>query len=312
MCLGHSAHDVRSSHEIFNSPLKVTIEYTDYPTPKNYLHYHYGKDLGDTIKVWKVQTADGKEDEELGWGVVAQGNDFEDSPDAEVMAGGLNSKGPNAVALGRHGNLFHWGWVAAPGQMTDELKKTFINTVHYIKKFERQQPFVRRVANNRISLLDYCLLLDALPEIYKEYNPDDPAKAQEEMEKYRQMHLKRTFSDELIAKFGIDGMKYYNYFLENLEYVRIDSLHYSRFYIDEDAKAWGISNRSIELLDKAISVLEEKTRERNDEHNRAARILLRYTNKQFAWPQQWRAWFDENKDKLFFTDAGGYKFMVSP
>lgn len=45
-----------------------------------------------------------------GVGMVADGHGFEDSPDCERVGGGINSKGPMAVAMGRQANLLQWGF----------------------------------------------------------------------------------------------------------------------------------------------------------------------------------------------------------
>jgi hypothetical protein len=38
----------------------------------------------------------------------------------------------------------------------------------------------------------------------------------------------------------------------------------------------------------------------------------RYTDVAFDTPQQWQQWLDSNRDRLYFTDIGGYKFFVVP
>ena len=44
----------------------------------------------------------------------------------------------------------------------------------------------------------------------------------------------------------------------------------------------------------------------------ALRVLKRYTTEAFADAVGWRAWLDKTRDRLFFTDTGGYKFMARP
>ena len=39
-------------------------------------------------------------------------------------------------------------------------------------------------------------------------------------------------------------------------------------------------------------------------------MLERYTLCRFATPQEWRAWYEANKGRLFFTESGGWLFMV--
>ena len=134
------------SHEVFQTPLKVNLQFEDHAVPANYRHYPGGDKLGQTIKVWKVQT---KKFPEIDPGLVSDPYGFGDSPDAEVISSGLNSKGPDSVALGRHGNFFLWGFSASPTDMTPEARKCFINAVCYIKKFDGQKPLVRKKASGR-------------------------------------------------------------------------------------------------------------------------------------------------------------------
>ena len=117
ICLGDAAYGIRTEHEIFHKPFKVDIALEDRPTPSYYRSWPEGEKLGPTIKVWKVQ--------ERGWsvdrpnefsilpGMVSDPYGFEDSPDAEAIASGLNTKSPVSVAIGRHGNVLLWGFYSA-------------------------------------------------------------------------------------------------------------------------------------------------------------------------------------------------------
>lgn len=44
----------------------------------------------------------------------------------------------------------------------------------------------------------------------------------------------------------------------------------------------------------------------------ARSLLARYTNESFQSAEQWRSWFQDNEDRIFFSDVGGYKFFVIP
>ncbi len=52
--------------------------------------------------------------------------------------------------------------------------------------------------------------------------------------------------------------------------------------------------------------------EHGDEPDRALRVLKRYTTAEFADAKAWRSWLLANRDRLFFTDVGGFKFMIAP
>jgi hypothetical protein len=212
LCLEDVAHDVVSSHEVFQQPFRVDLRYDDRPIPAEYLPEERSKTggglvlagfvligaslvplfvrfmqsgpgaidsrrragsrnlltvglqiilaagfiatgwgvvvarrefdtSGETLKVWKVQT---KSFPAIDPGLVYDPYGFEDSPDAELIASGLNSKDPHAIALVRHGNFFLWGFSASPSDMTIEARKLFLNVTSYIRNFDHHKPIVHR------------------------------------------------------------------------------------------------------------------------------------------------------------------------
>jgi hypothetical protein len=52
--------------------------------------------------------------------------------------------------------------------------------------------------------------------------------------------------------------------------------------------------------------------EKNDRPGLALRLLKRYTSETFESPRQWRAWLTAHRGRLFFSDAGGYRFFITP
>jgi hypothetical protein len=268
------------SHEVFQKPLKVDLQFEDRKVPDNYRHYPGGDKLGDKIKVWKVQT---KKFPEIDPGMVSDPCGFGDSPDAEVISSGINSKGPDSVALGRHGNFFLWGFSGSPSDMTPEARKCFVNAVCYIKKFDGQKPFVRKTKSGREQALVYAGFM-------KQYADQE--------------FVKDLFPEDVRRRFGKDPEKYISYYKENLEYL-VPSRN--GFAVDEDVKQLGLSNRKVELLDKCVAMLE-----RGEQAELAMRALKRYTNENFTDAPRWRSWLHENRSRLFFTDVAGFKFLVAP
>lgn len=149
MCLARSAHGLAPNHPIFQGPFPVDLEFEDAATPPNYRAFPEGKDLPATLPVWHVDTTDYRSDKTLQPGTVAPGYGFTDSPDAEVIAGGINSKGPTAVALGRQASLLLWGFAAEPSRMTPSGRHAFLNSICYIQKFDHAPRLVRRKASGR-------------------------------------------------------------------------------------------------------------------------------------------------------------------
>jgi len=245
-----AAHAESLDHEVYSKPLKVEPKFEAMKTPEHYRGYPDGDKLPDKMRVWRVQNS-GKQ---YG-GVVAQGYGFADSPDAEIIALGVNRKAYGNVGIGRHGNILQWGYWAPPSQMTDAGKKLFINCVHYISRFDGKRCLIRKSCHGRMEAI---------------------GRAKE------------------LAK----------YYRDNFELI----YYYNTFRVDSELKSLGItSNRTVDALERLISLLKDEA------HAETARSLLaRYTTRSFQSPEQWRSWFEQNEDRIFFTDVGGYKFHIVP
>jgi hypothetical protein len=111
--------------------------------------------------------------------------------------------------------------------------------------------------------------------------------------------------EPLRTRFGRNADKYAAYYKENFEYFRKE-IGQDAFEVDEEAKAIGPSNRSVEMLARCVSKLENK-----EQPDLALRLLKRYTQEDFKTAGQWRAWLDANRSRLFFSDVGGYKFFLA-
>ena len=337
LCLDANAHHFRAEHPIFNGPFPVKMTVQMQPTPEDAYHYAYYYDgkIPDSIPMWKVQTKGYKTDEGFRVGMVSRPWGFEDSPDAEYISSGVCAKTLDAVAIGRHGNFLHWGFSASPRYMTDEAKTVFANAVVYISQFAGQVPVARKY-NDRIATREYLKELKYLAtraawqervEMDKEWAKqrlEKKAKAEakqakgETLTEDEQMMLNfkpqppmtyedmlKRYQDNAFEMFGTNEQAYLDYYDSNKD----------RFYggegsyvltVDEDVKAWGIPNNDIRLLDKAITEWEK-----GGETERAQRVLERYTLCRFGTPQEWRSWYEANKGRLFYTESGGWLFMVN-
>src|SRR5436853_674153 len=149
---------MRLDHPIFNAPHKVHIQLEDIPVPEHYAHYA-SRAVPATFKAWKVfnrppkpasdsRGADSRPSTE-NVGMVSDGFGFEDSPDCEWISSGLNSKGPDSLALGRQANFFLWGFACTPELLTASAKDVFTNAIVWMKQFDGQRPIVKKVASPR-------------------------------------------------------------------------------------------------------------------------------------------------------------------
>ena len=116
LCLDADAHSWRKDHPIFKGPFPVKMTVVDKPTPAEAFHYAYDYDgeMPKKLPMWKVQTKGYATDKGFRIGLVSRPWGYEDSPEAEYISSGVCQKSLNAVAIGRHANFFHWGFVASP------------------------------------------------------------------------------------------------------------------------------------------------------------------------------------------------------
>lgn len=337
LCLDAAAHHWRDGHPIFHGPFAVKMTVEIRPTPEDAYHYPYYYDgpIPDRIPMWNVQTKGYMTDSNMPIGMVARPWGYEDSPDAEYISSGVCQKTLDAVAIGRHGNFLHWGFAASPDYLTEEAKPVLANAIVYISQFAGQTPIARKYSD-RIATREYLKELRYLltREYYEERLESDAkwvekmlAEKNEVLEKqargekltsretqklsYTPMTETRTFEQHLerygkdfYKMFGTDIKAYGRYFDENYDYFYGGEGSYV-LRVDEDVKSLGIPNYDKRLLDKAIRMIED-----NRDQEKAKRILTRYTLVDFPTVAQWRDWYETNKDRLFWTEAGGWLFLI--
>lgn len=304
LCLDAQAHNWVPDHPIFHGPFPVTMTTELCPTPEDARHYTYFYDapLPDSTLMWRVQTKGYQDERGFPVGMVARPWGYVDAHDSEYISSGVCAKTIDAVAIGRHGNFLHWGFAASPEYLTEEAKQVLANAIVYISNFNGKGMLVRKY-NERIATREYFKELKymASREPYEERVQWALEAGQTPMtfEEYLKRYEKEAF-DVL----GTDIEKYPAYYDENLPYFYGGEGSYI-VSIDTDCKEWGIDNHDPALLDKAIRCLEEGV-----ETERANRILSRYTLCSFDSPSEWRAWFRKYRKKLFFTESGGWVFMI--
>jgi len=337
LCLSGYAHSTNFDHPIFKGPYKVKPKMEMRKTPAEAKTYTYLCDepLPETMPMWSVQTKDYENTPGYRIGLVSREDGFFDSPDVEFISGGVSSKSIGAVAIGRHGNFFSWGFAASPTDMTEAGRMAFVNAVVYMKQFNGQTPIARKfndaiATRNHARFMKYVFsndfyneyvetvkktqtflnnMRDSLTEVKK--NGGVLTESQEAiMQMPRQQIPSRAqilsqYGGSLYKTFGDDKEAVNEYLDKNIDYLYPDANPFN-VNIDTDAKLLGIANNNKQLLNKAIGMLE-----RGEDTDVANRILTRYTLCRFTSPQEWRAWYDKYQDKLFFTESGGWLFLVN-
>lgn len=337
-CLNSDAHHLNTQHAIFKGPLeRVMPTLVMKETPEGIYHYTSGDTIPKEIPMWRVNIPEAFNGE-TPIGLVSRGDRFTEGPDAEVISSGVCTKDVGAVALGRHGNFFLWGFGSSPAEMTEEAKKVFVNVVAYMKQFDGRMPITRkyneRMATTgmiketvgRVSKEGY----DEHVKMINEFNESN-AKEKKRIEDKKSAGQALTLSEEESLKylgfpqpagsyeeylkknmakyadrFGTNAAAYQQFMKNNMDYLYCDPNAFYDYSVDEDVQKIGVSNHSIKLLDACIDMMK-----RNDQPDLALRVLKRYTGENFTTAKEWSKWLTGNRKKLFFSETGGYRFIIN-
>lgn len=338
LCLEADALGWKKDHPIFQGPFKVKIQPEMKPTPPSTFEYAeiYGYTLPAQTEMWTVQTKSYANDPSYRIGMVSRPEGFLDSPEAEIISGGVCAKSIDAVAIARHGNFFHWGFSASPDYLTEAGKAALANAIIYISKFSGQHIIARKLnetiaTRKTVDLKKFIASRTSWQETNdlnrQFYHMVDSIRTQalakrkagEELSSIEQIYLNNetqkpqelTYAEYMKERFpllyhvfGDDAAEYQRYFDKNRAWLRPVGEGYD-LDIDEDVRTLGIANNDKHLLDSCITMLEKGV-----EPELATRVLHRYTLCRFAAPAEWRDWYDTYQDKLFFTESGGWLWLV--
>lgn len=339
LCLLGHAYNMNTKNAIFKGPYKVKLTMVERPTPagaKEYAEITH-EQLPSTLPMWKVQNKDYQNTKGYKVGMVTREWGYLDSPDTEIISGGESAKSYGAISIGRHANFLHWGFSASPTDMTEEAKPVFLNAVVYISKFAGHRIIARKLnegISTRTSVDERKYIVskenyETYKSIIEESNKQmkqmaDSLKKVEaaggklsDTEKlYAQMgdnpqpipeyidYVKQRAGD-LYEKFGTNVDEYVKYYTDNRPYF-YGNLDDYEVKLDEDAKSLCIANNDKRILDKAISMWEN-----NQDVEKAKRILYHYTLLRYDNAKQWRQWYNKYQSKLFFTESGGWLWLVN-
>jgi hypothetical protein len=272
---------VRLDHPIFQGPLTVDVVLDKVPY----------EDAHDGQGTWLVHS--GEFGKGCDVGMVSDGHGFEDSPDCERISGGINSKGPQAIAIGRQANMLQWGFYGAPDRLTESAKRAFLNAIVYMRKFDGQGPLVQKQGRGRSWFSQYIDMLAHLkPEELKNRG-------------------ERTYAGYLLGQFpaeltrdAVDIERLRKWYSEHEEFFGPGTNQHETA-IDADLVALQLSNRTPAFLDWLLGKLSKP----GDEQ--ALRLAGRYLGPEHGADARTAvAWIEANRPFLFFSDTGGYRWFV--
>ena len=228
-----------------------------------------------------------------GWCTYAE--DMAESPEVEVVCGGINSKTPSAAAVWRQGNLLHFGFEPDPDEMNEAGRALLVDAIAYIARFTEDRPIMRTPS----PFAGREFLTRA--RIGRWMNKGDPA--------YWGL-LKSAFDRTTLDAAGVRTIEDFRaWFRRVRDVLRPD--REGLLTVDAEARAAGLVPGRPEFFDRAVAALAAA----GADSARARLLLARYAPEgpgEHAQAPEWAAWWRSHRDYLFFGEVGGYRWYLDP
>jgi hypothetical protein len=162
--------------------------------------------------------------------------------------------------------------------MTEAGRRLFLNCIHYIHRFDGRIPLIHRQMSGRLNALNAASVLKIIVE--------------------KERFFTSAFPSELWNKYQSDFDGLLAYYRENVELIYRDRV----YRVDTELQSLGLtSNHKVETLERLFEL------QKDPGHREVAqRLLDRYTDGHTTFD------FQNGRDRIYFTDVGGYKFQVVP
>ncbi len=213
-----------------------------------------------------------------------------DSPEMEVISGGVNHKTPTAAAVWRQGHLLHFGFDLSPDEMNDRGRDLLVNCVAYIARFPEDRPIPHTP--------DRALLRASTDRIMAKKEPDKG-------------YVEWLFSPVVRAKGHADDWPaFQDWYRKHRDFLRADAAAKGALVLDEDAQALGVPPNQPAFFPAALEALKAG----GDRAARATRLLRRYAPDGPAEADlaAWQRWWSDNEPYEFFSEAGWYRWYTDP
>jgi len=217
-----------------------------------------------------------------------------DSPEVEILCGGLSERGWDDAALWRQGNLLHFAFDIAPAEMSDTGRALLLNSIAYIARFTEDRPIARTPAAFREK--------DDSPRSKRwiQYLFASRTPADTDLDFYLSQATKAAVKP-------LDKLSFEQWYLDNSPYLTCDEN--GRLVVDANAKALGIAFETTNFFPKAIAKLDDPANAA-----KARELLQRYVpdGPAAGSAEEWMRWWKANQPYLFYSEGGGYRWYVDP
>jgi hypothetical protein len=213
-----------------------------------------------------------------------------DSPETEVLCGGINHKTPTAAAIWRQGHLLHFGFDLSPDEMTEPAQALLINSIAYIARFTEDRPITH--APGRALLHVGADRVAAKKVFERDY-----------VEWYFSPSVRK------LAK-ADDWPAFQTWYKQHRDYLRADKDQAGSLVLDEEARSLKVCPDRPEFFGAMISAL----REGGAKADAAAKLLHRYApgGPKESKAEAWQSWWAENMPYAFFSESGWYQWYIDP
>jgi hypothetical protein len=233
-------------------------------------------------------------EQERDLGYISYREQIDDSPEVEIVCGGLNDREVEGAAMWRQGHLFHFAFDLSPAEMNEFGQALLLNSIAYIARFSEDRPIARTPSgwNGK----------DDSPRfrswVKKLFDKSQPSKDD----------LGHYFTSATVSIVAdMDKALYSKWHKENADFLTCDFT--GKLMVDATAKEIGILFDKPEFFPKAVELLKTAATAA-----KAQQLLARYAPMGPADGSagEWEKWWLENRSYLFFTVKGGYRWHIDP
>jgi hypothetical protein len=215
-----------------------------------------------------------------------------DSPEVEIISGGLSERGSDDAALWRQGHLLHFAFDIAPAEMNETGKAILLNSIDYISRFTEDRP-IARTRGGWGEKNDAPKSKRWIEDLFASRIPED-----------RDLDFYLSPGTKAVVK-KMDRLSYPKWYKENVPFLTCDKD--GRLMIDVNAKEFGLPFDKADFFPKAIAKLRDSA-----SANKARELLIRHApdGPAAGSVEEWNVWWATNRPYLFYSEGGGYRWYI--
>jgi hypothetical protein len=217
-----------------------------------------------------------------------------DSPEVEIICGGLSERNPDGAALWRQGHLLHFAFDLSPTEMNETGQALLLNSIAYIARFTEDRPIARTPSGWGSE--------DDMPRA-RRWAKDLFAARKPKTDDLRFYLSPVTIS----VVTNLDSASYRKWFEENSAFLTCDKK--GRLLVDAAARELGLHFDQPQFFPKSIERLKDPA-----SAAKARELLSRYApdGPPSGSAEEWEQWWQANRPYLFFSERGSYRWYIDP